>query len=148
MHQYIGAPMSLSANRQVLPSMISQLCFPDFFHVRSAITIGAGGIGASLVFADSKEDDHVLRASPIFMLIAYYLGFTNRKRKYHEEKTTATLKSKQTSIAPVRRHLLSVVSLPTPLIFRYPLPLKHYRIWPHDDTSTKQNVTGFVTYSF
>ncbi len=26
------------------------------------------------------------------MLIAYYLGFTNRKRKYFEEKTMATLK--------------------------------------------------------
>jgi hypothetical protein len=57
------------------------------------------------------------------MLIAYYLGFTNRKRKYVEEKTTATLKSKQTSITTVRKHLLTVVSLLTPLILRYPLPL-------------------------
>jgi hypothetical protein len=38
-------------------------------------------------------------ASPIFIPIAYYLGFTNRKRKYFEEKTTAT------SIATVRNHL-------------------------------------------
>jgi hypothetical protein len=102
--------------------MVSQLCFADFFHVRSAITIGAGGIGAPLVLADYKQDDRVRCASPIFMLIAYYLGFTNRKRKYAEEKTTATLKSKQTSIATVRTHILTVVSLPTPLIFRYPLP--------------------------
>jgi hypothetical protein len=37
---------------------------------------------------------------------------------------TATLKSKQTSIATVRYHLLPVASLLTPLIFHYPLPLK------------------------
>jgi hypothetical protein len=115
--QYVGAPMFLSANRQCLPSLVSQLCFADFFPVRSAITIGAGGIGAPLVFADHKQDGRVQCASPIFMLIAYNLGFTNRKRKNVEEKTTATLKSKQTSTATVRRHLLTVVSLPTTLIF-------------------------------
>jgi hypothetical protein len=70
-----------------------------FFHVwcrvhRSAISIGG-----------YKEDDSVRCASPNFMLIAYYLGFTNRKRKYFEEKMTAALKSKQTSIATVRNHL-------------------------------------------
>ncbi len=94
-----------------------------FFHARSAITIGAGGIGAPIALADYKQDDRVRCASPIFMLIAYNLGFTNRKRKYVEEKRMATLKSKQTSIATVRKHLLTIVSLPTPLIFRYPLPL-------------------------
>ncbi len=100
------------------------IMFPGFFfRVRSAITIGAGGIGAPVVLADYKQDDRVRCASPIFMLIAYYLGFTNRKRKYVEEKTTATLKSKQTSIATVRKHILTAVSLPTSLIFRYPLPL-------------------------
>jgi hypothetical protein len=54
-----------------------------------------------LVLADYKEDDRVLCVSPVFMLIAYYLGFANKKRKYFEEKTTATLKRKQTSIATV-----------------------------------------------
>jgi hypothetical protein len=29
--QCIGGPMSLSANRQCLPSMVSQLYFADFF---------------------------------------------------------------------------------------------------------------------
>jgi hypothetical protein len=53
-----------------------------------------------VVLADYKEYDSVWCASPIFMLIPYYLGFTNRKRKYFEEKTTATFKSKQTSIDP------------------------------------------------
>jgi hypothetical protein len=71
------------------------IIFPGiFFRVRSAITIGAGtagGIGAPLVLADYKQDFRVQCASPIFMLISYYLGFTNRKRKYVEEKTTATL---------------------------------------------------------
>jgi hypothetical protein len=35
------------------------------------------------------------------MLIAYYVGFTNRKLKYVEEKTKATLKNKQTLNATV-----------------------------------------------
>jgi hypothetical protein len=35
----------------------------------------------------------------------------------------ATLKSKQTSIATVRKHLRTVASLPTSLTFHYPLPL-------------------------
>ncbi len=61
--------------------------------------------GTSVVLADYKKDERVRSASPIFMLIAYYLSFTNRKRKYFEEKTTALLKSKETSIATVRNHL-------------------------------------------
>ncbi len=81
--------------RQQYLNYVSQI----FFHVRSAITYGAGCIGAPLVLADYKEDERVRCASPIFMLIAYYLGFTNKKRKYFEEKTTATLLNKQTSIA-------------------------------------------------
>jgi hypothetical protein len=36
-------------------------------------------------------------ASPIFKLIAYKLSFIIMKQKYFEEKTTATLKIKQTS---------------------------------------------------
>jgi hypothetical protein len=88
----------------------------DFFRVRCAIsTIGAGGIGAPLVLADYKEDESVRSA--------YYLGFTNRKRKYFEEKTTATLKSKQTSIATVRNHLRTLDSFPTSLIFHWSLLL-------------------------
>ena len=63
-------------------------------------------------------------ASPIFKPIAYKLRFTNRKRKYFEEKSTATLKSKQTSIATVRNHLRTLASFPTPLIFHWSLPLK------------------------
>ncbi len=63
-------------------------------------------------------------ALPIFKPIAYKLNFTNRKRKYFEEKTTATLKIKQTSIATVRNHILTVACLPTPLPFHYPLPLR------------------------
>ncbi len=51
------------------------------------------------------------------------MSFTNRKRKYVEEKMTAKLKHKPTSIATVRYHLLPVASLLTPLIFHYPLPL-------------------------
>jgi hypothetical protein len=93
------------------------------FRVRSAITIGAGYIGAPLVLADYNEDDRVLCVSPIFMLIAYYLGFSNRKRKNFEEKTTATLKSKQTSIATVQNHLGTLASFPTSLIFHWSLPV-------------------------
>ncbi len=39
-----------------------------------------------------------------------------------------TLKIKQTSIATVRNHLLTVARFPTPLCFRYPLPLKVHKI--------------------
>ncbi len=56
------------------------------------------------------------------MLIAYYLG--NRKRKYVKEKTTTTLKSKETSIATVRYHLQTLASFTTLLVFHWSLPLK------------------------
>jgi|688.fasta_scaffold284894_1 hypothetical protein len=71
----------------------------------------------ALVLADYKEDYHVRCTSSIFMLIAYYLGFTNRKRKYFKEKMTATLKNKRTSIATVRNHLRLLASFLIPLIF-------------------------------
>ena len=40
------------------------------------------------------------------------------------ERDKLKLKSKQTSIATVRKHLRTVASLPTSLTFHYPLPLK------------------------
>ena len=89
----------------------------------SATPIGAGCIGVPIVLADYKVDERVWSASPIFMLIAYYLSFTNRKRKYVAEKTMGPQKNKQTSITTVRYPILSVARLPTPLIFRYPLTL-------------------------
>ncbi len=39
----------------------------------------------------------------------------------------ATLKSKQTAIATVRKHLRTVASLPTSLPFHYPLPLRVHK---------------------
>jgi hypothetical protein len=69
-------------------------------------------------------------ASPIFKPIAYKLGFTNRKRKYFEEQTTATVKIKQTSIATVRNHILTVACFLTPFFFHYPLPLKNMLTCP------------------
>jgi hypothetical protein len=76
---------------------------------------GAGCIGAPLVLADYKEGEFC--ASPIFMLIAYYLDFTNRNRKCFEEKTMATLKSKQTSIATFQNHLRTLASFLSPSFF-------------------------------
>ncbi len=70
-------------------------------------------------------DRTVRCASPIFKPIAYKLSYTNWKRKYVEEKTTATLKIKQTSIATVRNHILTVACFPTPLSFHYLLPLNY-----------------------
>ncbi len=95
-----------------------------FFGVWSAITIGAGCIGAPIVLADYKEDDCVRCASPLFIPIAYKLSFTNGKRKYVEEKMKATYKNKQTLIATVRYHILTVARHLIPLIFCYPLPLR------------------------
>jgi hypothetical protein len=43
-----------------------------------------------------------------------FFGFTKRKREYIEEKTTATLKSKQTSIATIQNHLRTLANLPLP----------------------------------
>ncbi len=68
-------------------------------------------IGPPLLLA---QGDPVQCASPIFMLIASPLGFTNRKQKYVEAKTTAKLKSKQTSITTVQKHTRTPhFSLPT-----------------------------------
>jgi hypothetical protein len=69
-----------------------------------------------------RGDRTVWCASLIFKLIAYKLCFTNRKRKYFEEKTTATLKVKQILIATVRNHIQIVACFPTPFPFHYPLP--------------------------
>jgi hypothetical protein len=52
------------------------------------------------------------------------LSFTNRKRKYVEEKMTATLKFKQSSIATVRNHLLTVYQIPDPPYFSLPTTFK------------------------
>jgi hypothetical protein len=71
----------------------------------------------AIILADYKEDDRVQCTSPIFKPIAYKLSFTNRKRKYFEEQATATLQIKQTSIATVRNHILSVAFFLTPLFF-------------------------------
>ena len=81
--------------------------------------LAEGDIGAP-IFTSTKSSVRLA----IFITITYYLGFTNRKRKYFEEKTTATLKSKRTSIATVRNHLRTLASSPTPLIFHWSLPLK------------------------
>ena len=81
-------------------------------------------IGArNICLCHTKKFITVRCASPIFKPIAYKLSCTNRKRKYFEEKTTATLKVKQTSIATVRNHLRTLASFSTPLIFHWSLPL-------------------------
>ncbi len=93
--------------------IIFKLCFADFFSClvrhsyqrrvhRCVLVLG--------LLADQKKDDRVWCASPISMLITYYLCFTNGKRKQVEEKATATLISKQTSFTTVRKHLLTVTS--------------------------------------
>ncbi len=74
-----------------------------------------------------RQDGGIIRcASPICKPIADKLSFTNRKRKYFEERTTATLKIKRTPIATVRNNILTVACFTTPLPFHYTLPLKLY----------------------
>ncbi len=114
----IGAPMH-PAPIGVAVRTGKKICetkFEFYWHTVSGqhCLLAEGDIGAPLT---------VRCASPIFIPIAYYLGFTNRKRKYFEEKTKATLKSKQTSIATFRNHLRTLASSPTPLIFHWSLPL-------------------------
>jgi hypothetical protein len=97
-----------------------------------AITNGAPNINLY-----NKKNYNVWCASPNFKPIAYKLSCTNRKWKYFEEKTTATLKIKQTSIATVQNHILIVACFPNPLPFHYPLPLKPvYRSLSSDKSLT------------
>jgi hypothetical protein len=100
-HQCPPPPIG-NADQTLCANNIQILFRRFFFPVRTATPIGAGCIGAPIVLAEYKEDDRVRCASPIFKPIAYKMSFTNRKRKYFEEQTTATLKIKQTSIATVR----------------------------------------------
>jgi hypothetical protein len=63
----------------------------------------------------------------------------------------ATLKSKQTSIANVQKHLLTVVSLPIPLIFHWSLPLikGFIELFPNDSYSSNKSHTyclQFIPY--
>ncbi len=113
----IGAPMSpapkVMADRTRKKKIIGAQCLVNIAYWRRGTLV--------------RQYSHWLKvrcASPIFKPIAYKLRFTNRKRKYFEEKTTATLKSKQTSIATVRNHLRTLASFPTTLIFLWSLPLK------------------------
>ncbi len=120
--------------------------------LQSANTIGAPMSPAPIVMADRTRKKHNLYywrtvsgqhcllaerdiSAPIStsvnssVRLTYF--HTNRllnelykqEMEYVEEKMTAKLKHKQTSIATVRYHLLPVASLLTPLIFHYPLPL-------------------------
>ncbi len=100
------------------------ICFADFFSCSVRHSYWRRVRRCAIILANCKEDERVLCASPIFKLIAYKLSISNRRRKYVEEKTTATLKFKQSSMATVLNHLLTEARFPTPLIFRYPLPLR------------------------
>ncbi len=99
------------------------ICFADFFSCSVRHSYWRRVCRCAIMLADCKEDERVLCASPIFKPIAYKLSISNRRRKFVEEKTTATLKFKQSSIATVLNHLLPVARFPTPPIFHYPLPL-------------------------
>ena len=101
--------------------------------VWSGLPLGGGGhrcanilAHVTSVYVTHKKFITVWCASPIFKPIAYKLWFTSRKRKYFEEKTTAILKSKQTSIATVRNHLRTLASFPTLIIFHWSLPLTKF----------------------
>ncbi len=61
------------------------------------------------------------------LISRYQLPLTelNRKRKYSEEKITAKLKFKQSSIATVRNHLLTIYQILDPSYFSLPTTLKH-----------------------
>jgi len=74
--------------------------------------LAGGDIGAPIFTSVTVRGD-----SPVFKPIAYKMSVTNRKRKYFEEKTTATLKSKR-----IDRHNTSH-GFPTPLIFHWSLYL-------------------------
>jgi hypothetical protein len=67
----------------------------------------------------------LLRVRSIYKSDVPSSGFTNRKWKYVKEKTTTTLKCKQTSIATVRYHVRTFASFSTLPIFHWSLPLMY-----------------------
>jgi hypothetical protein len=93
--QYTGAPMHLTplllAHRSSLhantTNVRKEYTF-RFFNIMNNFTSPIGGQNISVLLA-------------YFHPNRLLTGLYNRKRKYVEEKTTATLKSKQTSIATV-----------------------------------------------
>jgi hypothetical protein len=82
-----------------LPLVEGNIGAPIYWRTHAPRSITIGGPMVSLLLL---ADRTVQYASHIFKPIAYKLSFTTRKRKYVVEKTTATLKIKQTSIAMVR----------------------------------------------
>jgi hypothetical protein len=68
-HRCPPMPIGNADQRQCANNI--EIMFRRFFHVRFAITFGAGCIGVPLVLADYKQDDRVPCASTIFMPIAY-----------------------------------------------------------------------------
>jgi hypothetical protein len=79
----IGAPMHPApigvADRTRKKKIIGALCLVSFAYWRRGTLV--------------RQYSHLLTvrcALPIFKPIAYYFGFTNRKRKYFKEKMTAT----------------------------------------------------------
>ncbi len=125
--------MSPSVNRQCWPDtvfapIIFKFCFAVFFSCSDRHSYWRRVHRCANRLAEYKDDDRVRCASPIFKPIAYKLSFSNRKRKYFEEQTTATLKIKQTSIATVRNHILSVACFLTPPLFSLPTTFNHSKV--------------------
>ncbi len=103
----IGTPQALNLQVSVFPPFVTRggytcscrrgggwgpntsgqtLCYSRY-HVSFTSPIGGPNIKNL-----KKQADRTFRcASPIFIPTAYKLGFTNRKRKHFEVKTTATL---------------------------------------------------------
>jgi hypothetical protein len=65
-----GAPLVMVQGASCAKKYLNYVSW-IFFHVRSAITIGAGYINAPLALADYKGDELVRSTTPIFILIAY-----------------------------------------------------------------------------
>ncbi len=80
--------------------------------------LAEGDIGAP-IFTSTKSSVRLAYFHTNRLLFGLYKQETEILRR----KTTATLKSKQTSIATVRNHLRTLASSPTPLIFHWSLPL-------------------------
>jgi hypothetical protein len=98
---------------------------PIYWHTDAPHTITIGGpMVLHILLVDRTEErggpNSSVRLAHIFKPIAFQLIFTNRKQKNVEEKTTATLKIKQTSIATVRNHILTVACFLTPPPFSLP----------------------------
>jgi hypothetical protein len=71
-----------------------------------------------------KENQNVSRSTPIWLNMAYSIGWSGAETKTHVFQMTANFRDKRTSITTMRARNRAFAIFPTRLIPHYPLPLR------------------------